>query len=406
MVVAHVATRVPVVRRSVMLDSLRTFITLLVVAHHAALAYHRYAPPPPSSLSAAPQAWPAFPIVDPQRWSGAELITGINDSFFMSLMFLVAGVVAWPSLVRKGSSQYLRDRAIRLGPPFAVSALLLAPLAYYPTYLTTSASGGGVGGFLAEWMSLGKWYAGPAWFLWVLFACGAVMAALSTWKPRWVTGLGALFGRLGDRPFRWVALLVAASAIAYVPMATLFDPSSWSHVGPFWIQTSRALHYLAYFLVGAGLGAFGDDRGLLARDGTLARRWPLWLGLALVAFAFGVAMVIAIVSSLGHGGPSLGLATLGNLAFVMACAGWSVAALSFFVRFAKRSNPIVASLSANAFGIYLLHYVCVSWLQYSLLAVPMSGGVKFLLVFVGAVAASWALSAMARRVPAIGRVIG
>src|SRR5262249_44442147 len=104
--------------------------------------------------------------------------------------------------------------------------------------------------------------------------------------------------------------------------------------------------------------------------------------------------------------PSLGLATLGNIAFVMACAGWSVAALSFFVRFAKRSNPVIASLSANAFGIYLLHYVCVSWLQYSLLAVPTSGAVKFLLVFVGAVAASWALSAMARRVPAIGRVIG
>src|SRR5262245_12074680 len=142
MVVAHVATRVPVVRRSVVLDSLRTFITLLVVAHHAALAYHRYAPPPPASLSAAPQAWPAFPIVDPQRWAGAELITGINDSFFMSLMFLVAGVVAWPSLVRKGPSHYLRDRAVRLAPPFVVSALLLAPLAYYPTFLTTGATGG------------------------------------------------------------------------------------------------------------------------------------------------------------------------------------------------------------------------------------------------------------------------
>ena len=47
--------------------SLRAFVTLLVVAHHAVLAYHPYAPPPASSLTAPPMLWMAFPVVDSQR---------------------------------------------------------------------------------------------------------------------------------------------------------------------------------------------------------------------------------------------------------------------------------------------------------------------------------------------------
>jgi hypothetical protein len=43
---------------------LRAFITLLVLAHHAVLAYHPFAPPPPASLVAIPRWWSAFPIVD------------------------------------------------------------------------------------------------------------------------------------------------------------------------------------------------------------------------------------------------------------------------------------------------------------------------------------------------------
>ena len=49
---------------------LRAFITLLVIAHHAVLAYHPYAPPSPASLVAQPRWWQAFPVSDPQRWTG------------------------------------------------------------------------------------------------------------------------------------------------------------------------------------------------------------------------------------------------------------------------------------------------------------------------------------------------
>src|SRR5579884_573382 len=113
---------------------LRAFLVVLVVAHHAALTYHPYAPPPPKSLLTQPRLWQVFPVVDSHRWGGAMLFVGFNDMFFMSLLFFLSGLFVWSGLQRKGGAQFLHDRAIRLGIPFLASAVLLAPLAYYPTY--------------------------------------------------------------------------------------------------------------------------------------------------------------------------------------------------------------------------------------------------------------------------------
>jgi hypothetical protein len=125
----------PRIQYNVAIGYLRAFVTMLVLAHHAALAYHPFAPAPSASLIAEPRLWPAFPVVDAQRWNGFGLLVGFNDTFFMSLMFFLSGLFVWKSLERKGSGAFLRDRMFRLGLPFIVAAALLAPLAYYPTYL-------------------------------------------------------------------------------------------------------------------------------------------------------------------------------------------------------------------------------------------------------------------------------
>ncbi len=135
--------------RDVVMAYLRAFVTLLVIAHHAVLAYHPYAPPPPASMGAQPMFWPAFPVVDAHRWLGIDLFVGFNDTFFMSLMFLISGVFVWPSLQRKGPGQFLVGRVRRLGLPFLAAAALLAPLAYVPTYLQT----GGTPSISAFWQT-------------------------------------------------------------------------------------------------------------------------------------------------------------------------------------------------------------------------------------------------------------
>ena len=386
---------------NVSIGYLRAFITVLVVAHHAALAYHPFAPPAPASLLAQPRWWQAFPVVDSARWIGWAVLVGFNDVFFMSLMFFLSGLFVWKSLQRKRAGAFVRDRVVRLGIPFAVAAAVIAPLAYYPTYLTT-ASHTGIAGFWQQWRSLGNWPAGPAWFIWVLLAFGCLAAAMFLAIPEWGEALGRICASASRRPILFFGLLLAASGLTYIPMEMKFNAFAWSSWGPFVFQTSRILHYFVYFLLGAGVGAAGLGKGLLAADGKLPRRWILWSVAALVAFVAESAVAIAAFSP--HASPRL-WELAADCGFVLSCAATSFAFLSLFVRFAKSRSKIWDSLTANAYGIYLVHYAFVSWLQYSLLKAALPGIAKGSLVILGALALSWVTTAALRRIPAVARVI-
>src|SRR5580658_2442989 len=137
------------------LGYLRGFLVVLVLAHHSVLAYID-GPPQATSLLAQPPYWRAFMVVDHQHWLGFGIFTGFNDDFFMSLMFFLSGLFVWSSLQRKGNSSFVRDRLRRLGIPFLFAAVIIAPLAYYPSYLLTTEAHS-VGGYIHDWLSFGDW---------------------------------------------------------------------------------------------------------------------------------------------------------------------------------------------------------------------------------------------------------
>lgn len=379
---------------------LRAVLVVMVVAHHAALAYHPYAPPINATLAMDPRWWQAFPIVDAQRWSGALLLVGFNDIFFMSLMFFLSGLFVWPGLKAKGAASFLRDRALRLGLPFVVAAAILAPLAYYPAYLQLAAHSG-FAGFWSQWISLGQWPAGPAWFIWVLLAFDSIAALLYTWKPKWGEALAVRMPGGSGRPFVALLALVAITALVYIPLAIAFNPMRWSTFGPFTFQTSRILHYFTYFVAGIGVGALGLENGLLSATGNLARRWGRWMTGGLVAFVIAAGLTIAATTNL----QSQAWAAAAHAGFVVSCAAISFAFLAAFLRFANKQSGMLDSLRRNSYGIYLLHYAFVSWLQYALLPTGMPGLAKFAISFLGAVALSWTTAAALRRIPAIARVV-
>jgi hypothetical protein len=371
------------------------------VAHHTALAYQPFAPPPPHSLLAVPRWWQVFPVVDSQHSMLAAIFVGFNDTFFMALMFFLSGLFVCQSLRRKGPGTFLRDRALRLGIPFVAAAAIVAPVAYYPTYLQSRATGGEVG-FWHQWLSLGNWPAGPAWFVWVLLAFDMIAAALFTLFPRLTYRLGHFAAGADRSSSRSFLKLVGLSAIAYVPLAFAVNPLRWSSFGPFTFQTSRILNYLLYFLLGAGVGACGLDSGLLARQGKLSRRWRLWCLVALVAFGTNTAVGLgAMTTHLGSHSWEVG----SEFTFVVSCAASSLMCLALFVRFVNRRNRIFDSINANAYGVYLIHYAFVSWLLYAALTISLSAAAKFTAVFLTAVLLSWAMTALLRRIPAVARLL-
>ncbi len=389
--------------RDAALDTLRAFVTVLVVAHHSVLAYALISP------AAAPRSpqhpWLAgVPIVDSHRLILFDLFALFNDTFFMSLMFLLSGLFVGPSLAHKGGGSFLRDRALRLGAPFVVMAVM-APLAYYPAYRAWAANPGALA-FGRQWLSIGIWPSGPLWFVAALLGFDVIAAALYRIAPDLLQRAGRLASVGRRRPTALFAAFMLVSAAAYLPLRAIFGPESWAAVGPISVQSSRALHYLAYFLAGVAIGDCEIGHGLLAPDGLLARRWFWWTLRALGLFVLYVAMLVGLApGGAASGLPPLARQMIFGLGFVLCCGAISFAMLAVFRRFANARTPVLTSLSRNAYGIYLLHYGFVMWLQYALLPAALPAAAKAAVVLSVALAASWTATAALRRIPAVARVI-
>jgi surface polysaccharide O-acyltransferase-like enzyme len=184
-------------------------------------------------------------------------------------------------------------------------------------------------------------------------------------------------------------------------LAVRFNPLGWSACGPFTFPTSRALHSLVYFFLGMGIGAYGLERGFLACDGKLRRRWWLRCVASLVAFAVGIGVGIAAMTVHLR---SRAWEIAGDSAFVLSCAASSFAFVALFVRFAGKRRPILDSLQQNAYGIYLVHSAFVSWMQLALLKLELPAMVKAAMIFVSAGLLSWGTVALIRRIP-LGQLV-
>lgn len=381
---------------SLALSNMRGLVILTVLAFHSVLAYLGSQGPHAFAFDVAPYEWRAFPIVDSHRWYGFDLFCAWQDVYLMSLMFFLSALFTWPSLRRKGSWKFLADRFLGIGLPFLFALAVIVPIAVYPAYRVT-ATDPGVAAYAEHWMALPFWPNGPMWFLWQLLALATLAALLHRFAPGWIDALGRLSSGAAARPGWYFAGLVAASALAYIPLALIWTPWAWSNSGPLAIQLSRPLHYAVYFLAGLGIGAFGYERGLLAPGGALARGWAAWLALALGLLALWMALT-SWAMSYGNEAP-FALQVAVGASFALACAGGGFFVMAACLRFGTRRFRILDNLSERSFALYLVHYIYVVWLQYALLDLNLPAIVKAAAVFGGTLVLSWTTVTALRFVP-------
>lgn len=382
-------------KSNVALSNLRAVVILIVLAFHSALAYLASVPAQTSPFGEAPFTWQAFPVVDPQRWMGFDVFCAWQDVSLMSLMFFLSGLLASGSLRRKGTRAYVSDRLWRIGVPFVAAIIFLSPLAFYPAYLARTAQPSFVD-FWRQWFSLPFWPSGPEWFLWQLLVANILAAALFAVAPRSLDWCGKLAAWAGKQPVKFFGLLAGISALAYVPPALIYSPWNWTAFGPFSMQLSRPAHYLVYFFAGFALGSYALDRGLLASDGPLARHWLISWTAAVGGFCLWAGLTALTRPEWSQANPLIQFAS--TLAFPIGCAGGGVFLLAVCLRFSEKQHWALDSLSANAYSMYLVHYVFVVWLQYALVGSGLYIFVKYAIVFGGALVMSWASSVAFERV--------
>ena len=376
------------------LDRARTFVTMLVLIHHSVIAYTY------------------FGHTDKQSFLLFDCVVLFNDSFFMSAMFFLSGLFVWPSLQRKGISWFLRDRFWRLGLPFIVCALFLMPLAYWAVELELINPNTTFAAFWWRTVTEGPWNSGPAWFVWVLLALDVVAALVYFALSGWIEAIGKLSLESFGRPALFFWALLIASIVVYLPPVLYFTASHWLVLGPIALQTSRILLYLIYFLAGCGVGAASFDRGLLAADGEMARRWPVWLGATIASYGCILALIYIKHSVLPD---PANLPLWYEIAYALAFVSYSAAQtfniVALFLRFGNEGPNILDPLRDSAYGIYLLHYVPVLWLQYWLFGLSfgpvdqLTALVKVVIVFIATLASSWAATVALRKIPGATHVL-
>ena len=342
---------------------------------------------PTTDFAHPPYAWLAFPILDSQRWLGFDIFAAWLDAHLMSLMFFLAGLFTWPSLNGKGGRAYLLARLTRLGAPFVLALFVIMPIALYPAYVATGLDPG-LTAYAQTYLALPFWPNGPMWFLWMLMAMTLIPAALH----RFIPGLAAFLSRLSSgaaqAPGRYFLGLAAVATLAYVPLALAFSPWNWTNHGPISFQSSRPVLYFVYYLAGCGVGAHGLADGLLAGGGQLARHWRRWAIAAPVSLF--VWMGLTGLSLSYPDGAPFWLQLASAVSYAVAGASSVFFMLAAAIRWRASRSRWLDALSHNAFGIYLLHYAPLVWLQYAMLGVSAPASVKAVLVFAGTLAASYA----------------
>jgi hypothetical protein len=373
--------------RNQSVDRARTFLTLVVLLHHAVIPYTY------------------FGHTDPTSWIGFDIVVLATDSFFMAMFFFLSGLFTWSGIARKAPSVFLRDRLLRLGLPFAIAAFTVIPLAYYAIALRQDPELT----FAAFWwktVTVGPWPSGPIWFVWVLLAFDLTASLLYRISAHLIDPVNRVSLRGFDRPFVFWLLLVVVTAIVYVPALVYFGANKWFEFGPFSVQASRILLYFAYFFIGVSVGAANFDRGILGADGQLPKSRWLWVIVTLIPYCLMWGMIYIKREILGNPDvlPHWYQAIYGTF-LVLFSGSILLTILAFFLHSKAPGPTLLDRMQADAYGMFLVHYPIVLWIQYALFDVSLPAIVKAAIAFGLTVMLSWGVTAALRKIPGASHVL-
>jgi glucan biosynthesis protein C len=252
------------------------------------------------------------------------------QSFFMGLLFFVAGVFVPPSIDRKGPRQFLRDRALRLGVPVLLYMFVIGPVTeYYISHSWTAPYS-----FAHEWVHhitdlevLQE--NGPLWFLLALLIFTTVYAVAYRPRPQQPPRPAPSNGTL--------IVFALAMALGRFVIRGLFPDRSIlnMHIGDF-------SQYVLMF----SAGIVASRNGWLQ---TFPRR-PVGIVLA-VGF---VAWLALVMSGPIHDGWNWRSAAFSLWESVI-CVAISAGLIVLYRDKADGQNALTRFLSRNAFTVYVIH---------------------------------------------------
>lgn len=364
------------------LDNLRIYLTILVIFHHTAIAYGGVGD------------WLVVdPAVDEISPIFLTFFNAINQSYFMSMFFLLAGYFTPNSLDKKGGRNFLGDRFIRLGIPILVYTTLILN---FNVYLSNRL----VKRVPFSWVWI--YEPGHLWFLQGLLIFAIIFVVFRAIADRNPTR--KLFQYSQDRFPSNAALLISIILLTAVTFIVRLKFSVGSTVLGF--QFAHFTHYIFSFYAGI-LARRGDWFNRLTKK--QARRWGI-AALIVVLLFFPLVIFGGLLESEANLFKFLGGMHWQSLAYVLwetiLFIGISVFLLYFFRERFGKAGPLARSMAGSVFTVYIIHQTVVGGMNMVFLPVNIPTILKFFIVGTISVLICFPLSSLIRRIPGAKRVLG
>ena len=384
-------TKTGTVSRLYFIDHLRVSLVILVVIHHAAMVYG----------AAAPFYYVEPPAFNELRTFQALLVfVLVNQSFFMGALFLLAGYFAPASFDRKGAGSFLKEKLLRLGIPLVAFFFVLNPVASIAYHLMPTA----ITGITAPltWQDYPDLIGmGPLWFVAVLLIFNFAYVG---W--RWVTKNRAVKTQktlagvtyLGIITFT-VALAVASYLIRLVvPLGkSVLDFPTLAYLP----------QYLGLFVAGAVANRRDWFRTLSNAKGIVGITAAVTAGVFLFPLAFSgrlfsLALGPALGNSMGNGHWQSAIYAIWDSVFAV---GMTLGLIVLFRRLLNGSGKLGRFLSAQSYGVYIVHIPLVVYLAYAMRGIDVANLMKFALLTVIAIPVCFGVAYLLRRIPGVSRIV-
>jgi len=359
-------------------DNLRALMITLVVLTHVAVTY--------SGLG----SW--FYKENQNVGMTSMVLFGIYQSFAqafsMGLLFLLAGYFIPGSLERKGAARFVKDRLFRLGVPTLVFMFILHPLCVAITNPDIEILRYYIHGITSlDFLS----WSGPLWF-------ALALLILTLFYVLFRKIFGAVRRESGFAPTVKNALILVLliTAVAFA-LRTVF-PLGTDVVN---MQLGYFSSYIIMFVLGIRVYRSGLLDGI---DYQVGRKWFL------AAFAIGLplwllVMILVVPSQVDliNGGIRWQAAAFA-LWESFFCVAMIIGLMGIFKKRFNAGRPAARFLSEQAFGVYVFHPPVLLAVSTALKGLALQPLLKFAVVAVPAVAGSFAVSYLIRRVGFLHRV--
>ena len=374
--------------RILFVDSIRIFLTILVVLHHLMVIY------------SGSGGWIYKEGRQDEITSAiGSCFTSVNHSYFMGLFLLVSAYFVPGSFDRKGAAHFLKDRLIRLGIPLFVYSWILRPLLIYAGLVKYQ----GVGlpfpsWYISQYFRDYGWIGGgPLWFIEallifsILYMLWRLLVPTRPQEP----AREARFPSNGSIALFAVLLGVASFFVRLgFPSDTVFKPLN--------LQLADFPQYIALFTV--GLNAYRHNWFVRLPE-TTGRRWLAIAALLILMFPPFAVFGGAITDDAPFKGGWHWQALLAAEWQSFLCVGMCIGLIYIFRRRFDRQGRLARYLSRNAYTVYLIHEPVITAIALASIGVMFYPLLKFGLAALLAIPLCFGLSSLIRKLPYTDRVL-